>query len=69
MACAFDRGAHDLREVGRQPYSLAPDAFTVVRWCAKCGAVVIDTDLDGRTMPGDILPMQFPRIATKKREG
>lgn len=28
-----------------------------------------DTDLDGRTMPGDILPMQFPRIATEKREG
>ena len=21
------------------------------------------------TMPGDILPMQFPRIATEKREG
>ncbi len=68
MACAYDRGAHDLREVGRQPYSMAPDAYTVVRWCAKCGAVVmIDTDLDGRTMPGDILPMQFPRIATEKR--
>ena len=67
MACALYRGAHKLREVWRQSSGAAPDALTVVRWCSKCGAVVIDTDLDGRTMPGDILPMQFPRIATEKR--
>lgn len=31
----------------------------VVRWCPTCGAVVIDTDYDGRTKPGDVMPMRF----------
>lgn len=31
----------------------------VVRWCRRCGAVVIDIDSDGRTKPGAIMPMQF----------
>jgi hypothetical protein len=36
----------------------------VVRWCPTCGAVVIDTDYDGRTKPGDVMPMRFPKLAT-----
>ncbi len=35
---------------------------TVVRWCTDCGSVVIDTDYDGRTQPGAILPMRTPYI-------
>ncbi len=34
---------------------------TVVRWCEKCGSVVVDRDYDGRTNPGAIRPMQFPK--------
>lgn len=34
----------------------------VVRWCTDCGAVVIDIDFDGRTYPGRVKEMQFPKI-------
>lgn len=33
---------------------------TVVRWCADCGAVVVDIDSDGRTQPGAQMSMRFP---------
>lgn len=33
----------------------------VVRWCPLCGAVVVDMDFDGRTKPGDVMPMRFPK--------
>jgi hypothetical protein len=38
------------------------DYFTQekVRWCPKCGAVVVDEDTDGRISPGSIRKMQFP---------
>ena len=43
--------------------STGPDQdCTVVRWCRTCGAIVVDTDFDGRTNPGAILPMRFPAI-------
>jgi hypothetical protein len=35
---------------------------SVVRWCRNCGGVVVDTDYDGRTNPGDIMKMKFPKI-------
>jgi hypothetical protein len=35
----------------------------VVRWCTVCGGVVIDIDYDGRTNPGQVMPMRFPEIA------
>jgi hypothetical protein len=38
---------------------------TVVRWCPTCGAVVIDTDFDGRTNPGAIMKMKFPKLVTE----
>jgi hypothetical protein len=40
-----------------------PMSETVVRWCKNCGGVVVDTDYDGRTSPGAIMPMKFPTIA------
>jgi hypothetical protein len=32
----------------------------VVRWCPTCGAVVVDTEVDGRLQRGSIVAMQFP---------
>ena len=32
----------------------------VVRWCSYCGAVVVDEDYDGRTIPGRFAKMRFP---------
>ena len=32
----------------------------VVRWCNRCGAVVIDIDYDNRTSPGAVMKMRFP---------
>lgn len=36
----------------------------VVRWCQKCGAVVVDVDYDGRTNYGQVMPMRFPKWLT-----
>ena len=33
----------------------------VVRWCSECGAVVVDTEYDGRTQPGSVREMKFPK--------
>lgn len=38
-----------------------------VRWCADCGGVVADVDIDGRTHPGYIRKMQFPKSAYKNK--
>jgi len=32
----------------------------VVRWCNKCGSVVVDAVVDGITRPGAIKAMWFP---------
>ncbi len=32
----------------------------VVRWCVRCGAVVVDIDVDNRTYPGRIMRMKGP---------
>lgn len=32
----------------------------VVRWCPKCGSVVVDEDYDGRTRPGAFRTFQCP---------
>lgn len=36
------------------------DTDAVVRWCYKCGAVVVDVDYDGRIKIGGIMHMRFP---------
>jgi DNA-binding NarL/FixJ family response regulator len=41
----------------------------VVRWCPKCGAVVIDEDYDGRIRPGFYLPMKFTTHMQEKLRG
>lgn len=37
----------------------------VVRWCADCGAIVVDVDVDGRTYPGLVMKMKFPKYRSK----
>ena len=43
----------------------------VVRWCPECGAIVIDTDCDNRTYPGDVKPMMLSNLykQIRKQEG
>lgn len=35
---------------------------SVVRWCQECGAIVVDTDVDNRTSPGNRMKMKFPEL-------
>jgi len=49
---------HDLKVI----YSNSGyDSAHVVRWCVDCGAVVVDLEFDGRTRPGGIMKMRFPK--------
>lgn len=38
----------------------------VVRWCEDCGAIVVDTDADGRIYTGRIMKMKFPKSVYDK---
>ena len=40
----------------------------VVRWCPDCGAVVIDAEIDGRTLAGHFSKMRFPKTAYRSEE-
>lgn len=55
------KGNHDLIEVHRTYHTY--DEEQVVRWCRVCGSVVVDVDVDGRTMAGRIMEMISPQIA------
>ena len=62
MACVTgDR--HDLIVVYTHHTGIEAE---VVRWCRVCGGVAVDTDYDGRTQPGDVMPMQFPVVARRQ---
>lgn len=65
MSCVVTLRDHDLVEITRKPAYVMPDADQIVRWCRSCGAIVVDIDADGRTIPGAIVPMSFPRVALK----
>jgi len=41
---------------------LVNDESEVVRWCNICGAIVVDTEYDGRVKPGGVLKMMGPKI-------
>ena len=64
MSCTG--GNHDLREIMTKPCYDAPDAEYVVRWCAECGAIVIDVDVDERTAPGRCMKMCLPKCSQPK---
>ncbi len=38
------------------------DEAEVVRWCQKCGAVVVDLEFDNRTAPGAVMKMIIPSL-------
>jgi hypothetical protein len=55
-------GQHNLEIITRTSNG-TPGVTNVTRWCSTCGAIVIDTDVDGRTHPGNVMRMRFPSIA------
>jgi hypothetical protein len=57
-------GQHHLLTIYRSGPSMEEN---VVRWCKRCGAVVVDVDVDGRTAPGSFMPMQLPETETKRQ--
>ncbi|HCW05914.1 MAG TPA: hypothetical protein DGG95_00920 [Cytophagales bacterium] len=57
MACCYQQ-PHDLQIVVE--FDVNSMSSSVVRWCTVCGAIVIDRDYDGRTNPGQIMPMRYP---------
>lgn len=61
MTC-FDGDSHKFQKVMERPDSQVPTAFQVVRWCEKCGGVVVDYDMDGRTLAGGMTPFMVPDV-------
>lgn len=37
----------------------------IVRWCPECGAIVVDHDIDDRTIPGYYKQLTYPNITKK----
>lgn len=56
MACVYDKKKHDLQPIHYHGHM-------VIKWCAKCGAIVGDAQEDGRVFPGSYFKMIFPKIA------
>lgn len=64
--CNFEgckKGLHPLKVIS--VIQLGMDEEKVIRWCPECGAIVIDHDIDGRTMPGYYKKLQYPNITKK----
>lgn len=61
MSCVVTLKPHNLVEIDRR--STGYEQMAVTRWCTDCGGVVVDTDIDGRTMAGDQVRMRFPKLA------
>lgn len=56
-------GIHELEVIYREWKS--DSECVIVRWCNKCGAIVIDGEYDGRTAPGKYMKMKLPEVAIK----
>lgn len=41
-------------------YEYSHIANGIIKWCSRCGAIVIDKDINGRIYPGSIMKMRFP---------
>jgi hypothetical protein len=63
LNCFSKNGKHKNNEL-EEIYSFQNDNMGhsegVVRWCPICGAIVVDIDYDGRTLPGNLVPLRFP---------
>lgn len=55
------KGNHDLVDI--YSYSNGFGESEEVRWCRKCGSVVIDLEYDGRVQPGRIMTMESPQVS------
>ena len=58
-----EKGLHPFKVIHRQGQGY--DTELVVRWCPKCGAVVVDMDYDNRTNPGYYSKIKYPEITQK----
>ena len=58
-----EKGLHPFKVITRT--SLSFDREEVVRWCPKCGAIVVDMDFDNRTNPGYYKKIEYPEITCK----
>lgn len=62
--CFNKKNQHIGELVKLRRYDLGWNEEAVVRWCPECGAIVIDKESDGRTLPGK---MMFPKILWEKK--
>lgn len=60
------KGNHKLQAIYTDPCPAPGESF-VVRWCVKCGAVVVDIDVDGRTSPGAFMAMRLPATEAERQ--
>jgi len=58
------KGNHPLIEINN--FSIGYGGYEVVRWCPECGAVVVDIDVDNRTMPGRVMKMKWPKVLKER---
>lgn len=65
MSACFGK-PHQLMVITR--YSTGVGIEHVVRWCQRCGGVVQDVDIDGRTDPGALMPMAFPEVTRERNK-
>ena len=64
MACFDKNNKHIGKLKELNAFDLIWDCEASVKWCPKCGAVVIDRLVDGRRM-GTYTDMHFPEITRK----
>jgi len=66
MACFNEKNQHigTLERLASFPTGWTGEFDAVVRWCPKCGAVVIDKTYDNR-LAGSYVKMKFPKITRK----
>jgi hypothetical protein len=52
------QGEHDLIWITKHGCEVA--GYETVRWCITCGSIVVDIDIDNRTLPGEVMQMRTP---------
>lgn len=59
------KGNHPLIEISS--ILLGYGEEKIVRWCPKCGAIVVDLEVDGRLYPGYYKKMVIPEITKENK--
>lgn len=65
MSCVYTHAPHELKTMLSMSSGMTGACY-VVRWCAGCGAIVVDEDVDGRVAPGAHTAMKFPVLARQE---